>query len=197
MRNTLILSAAAVVLLGGCNMKVKEEGKDGNKNVSISSSLGDLKVRTDEVNPADTGLSVYPGSRLKPNDDKNHDNKADVNINTPWFGVKVVALTYESDADPEKIWGYYRDEMTKKWGNPLQCRPGSPDMDKKKEGKNDLDCREESNNKHGVHIDADTSEMQLKVGSEDKQHVVAVKKEGGKTQYSLVYVTVRGEKDSI
>jgi hypothetical protein len=111
--------------------------------------------------------------------------------------VKVVALTYLSDADPEKVWGYYRDEMTKKWGKPLECRPGSPDMNKKKEGKNDLDCREESNNKHGVHIDADTSEMQLKVGSEDRQHVVAVKKKDGKTQYSLVYVTVRGEKDTI
>jgi hypothetical protein len=195
MRSTFILSAAAVVLLSGCNMKVKEEGKDGNKNVSISSSLGDLKVRTDEVNPSDTGLSVYPGSRLKPNEDKNHDNKANVDINTPWFGVKVVALTYESDADPEKVWGYYRDEMTKKWGKPLECRPGSPDWNKKKEGKDDLVCREGS--KHGVNIDADTSEMQLKIGSEDKQHVVAVKKVGGKTQYSLVYVTVRGEKDSI
>jgi hypothetical protein len=70
-------------------------------------------------------------------------------------------------------------------------------MDKKKEGKDDLICREESNNKHGVHIDADTSEMQLKVGSEDRQHVVAVKKKDGKTQYSLVYVTVRGQKDTI
>ena len=196
MRNTIILTTAALVLLGGCNMKVKEEGKDGNKNVSISSSLGDLKVRTDQVNPADTGLSVYPGSTLKPNEDKNHDSKADVNINTPWFGVKVVALTYESNDDPEKIWGYYRNEMSKKWGKPLECRPGSPDMDKSKSGKDDLTCREGKG--HGVHIDADTSEMQLKVGSEDRQHVVAVKKENGKTQYSLVYVTVRGgEKDSM
>ena len=195
---SVLAATVAVVLLTGCNMKVKEEGKDGNKNVSISSALGNLKVRTDQVNPADTGLSVYPGSTLKPKEDKNHDNKADVNIDTPWFGVKVVALTYESNDDPEKIWGYYRDEMTKKWGKPLECRAGSPDMQKTKREKNELDCREDSNNKHGVHIDADSSEMQLKVGSEDKQHVVAVKKENGKTQYSLVYVTVRGgEKESM
>jgi hypothetical protein len=191
---TFVVAAVATLLLNACNMKVKEEGKEGNKNVSISSSLGDLKVRTDEVNPSDTGLSVYPGSRLKPKEDKNHDNKANVDINTPWFGVKVVALTYESDDDPEKIWGYYRDEMAKKWGKPLECRPGSSDWTKRKEGKDDLVCRD---SKHGVNIDADTHDMQLKVGSEDKQHVVAVKKEGGKTQYSLVYVTVRGEKDSI
>lgn len=195
MRSTWMLAAAAAVLLSACNLKVKEEGKEGNKNVAISSSLGDLKVRTDEVNPSDTGLSVYPGSRLKPKEDKNHDNKANVDINTPWFGVKVVALTYESNDDSEKIWGYYRDEMTKKWGKPLECRPGSSDMDRKKENKDDLSCHDK--NKNSVNIDADTSEMQLKVGSEDKQHVVAVKKENGKTQYSLVYVTVRGERDSI
>ena len=192
---TFVVAAVATLLLNACNMKVKEEGKDGNKNVSISSSLGDLKVRTDEVNPSDTGLSVYPGSQLKPKEDKNHDNKANVDINTPWFGVKVVALTYESNDDPEKIWGYYRDEMTKKWGKPLECRPGSSDWTKQKEGKDDLVCRDSK--KKGVNIDADTNDMQLKVGTEDKQHVVAVKKEGGKTQYSLVYVTVRGEKDSI
>lgn len=194
----VIYAVIGLILIGltGCNLKIKEEGKDGNKNVSISSSLGDLKVRTDEVNPADTGMSVYPGSRLKPKQDRDSENKANVDINTPWFGLKVVALTYETDDTPEKIWGYYRDEMSKKWGKPLECRPGSPDLDRKKEGKDDLTCRD----KHGrskLNIDADTNEMQLKVGSEDRQHIVAIKNSGGKTQYSLVYVTLRGENDSI
>jgi hypothetical protein len=182
------------MLLSACNLKVKDEGTEGNKNVSISSALGNLKVRTDEVNPADTGMTVYPGSKLKPKDDKNSDNKANVDINTPWFGLKVVALTYTTEETPEKVWNYYLNEMTKKWGKPLECKPGSPDLGKKKQNKNDLDCREEE---HGVHIDADSSDMQLKVGTEDRQHVVAVKREGGKTQYSLVYVTVRDEKGSI
>lgn len=194
MRTPFIALAGAAVLLSACNLKVKDEGREGNKNVSISSSLGNLKVRTDEVNPADTGMTVYPGSQIKPKDDKNSDNKANVDINTPWFGLKVVALTYTTEDTPEKVWNYYLSEMTKKWGKPLECKPGSPDLGKKKQNKNDLDCREEE---HGVHIDADSNDMQLKVGTEDRQHVVAVKREGGKTQYSLVYVTVRDEKGSI
>lgn len=186
----------SLLALAACNLKVKEEGKEGSKNVSISSSLGDLKVRTDEVNPADTGMTVYPGSRLKPKEDRNNENKANVDINTPWFGVKVVALTYETDDTIEKVWDYYRGELNKKWGKPLECRPGSPDLGKKKENKDDLTCRDKEG-RSKLNIDADTSSMQLKVGSEDRQHIVAVKKSGGKTQYSLVYVTVRGEKDSI
>jgi hypothetical protein len=194
MRTPFMVLAAAAILLSACNLKIKEnEGKEGNKNVSISSSLGNLKVRTDEVDPADTGLSVYPGSQLKPKDNRNNDNKANVDINTPWFGLKVVALTYTTDDTLEKVWNYYRDEMTKKWGKPLECRPGSPDLEKKKQNKDDLVCH----NSRGVHIDAETSDMQLKVGSEDRQHIVAVKREGGKTQYSLVYVTVRNDKESI
>jgi hypothetical protein len=196
MRAPFIALAGAALLLSACNLNIKEkEGKEGSKNVSINSALGNLKVRTDEVNPADTGMTVYPGSHLKPKDDKNNDNKANVDINTPWFGLKVVALTYTTDESPEKVWSYYRDEMTKKWGKPLECKSGSPDLDKKKQNKDDLVCHD--NDKHGIHIDADTSEMELKVGTEDRQHVVAVKRAGGKTQYSLVYVTVRDDKGSI
>jgi hypothetical protein len=195
MRLAFLFVAGVGLFLSACNLDIKEkEGKEGSKNVSINSSLGNLKVRTDEVNPADTGLTVYPGSQLKPKDDRNNDNKANVDINTPWFGLKVVALTYTTDESPEKVWNYYRDEMTKKWGKPLECKSGSTDLDKKKQNKNDLDCREEQS---GIHIDADNSRMELKVGTEDRQHVVAVKREGGKTQYSLVYVTVRDEKGSI
>lgn len=191
-----VYSLAALLLLAGCDLKIKEkETAEGNKNVEISSSLGQLKVRTDEVDPGDTGLTVYPGSRLKPKDNRDNENKANVDINTPWFGVKVVALTYESDDSPEKVWSYYRDEMAKKWGKPLECRPGSPDLNRKKQGKDDLVCENEGGRK--IHIDADTHDMQLKVGSEDRQHIVAVKQRGGKTQYSLVYVTVRGERETL
>ena len=196
MRSTFAILSIAAVLVTGCNMKVKEsEGKNGDKNVSITSPIGNLKVRTDEVSPADTGLSVLPGSTLKPRENEHSDNKADVNIDTPWFGVKVVAVTYLTDESADKVWNYYRDEMKKKWGTPLECRQGSPDMDRKPASKDELSCRDKDTK--GMQINADNSEMQLKVGTDDRQHVVAVKRDGGKTQYSLVYVTVRGEKDTL
>jgi hypothetical protein len=196
MRSTFAIVSIAALLVTGCNMRVKEsEGKDGKKDVSISSPIGGLKVHTDDVNPADTGLTVFPGSTLKPKENEHSDNKANVAIDTPWFGLKVVAVTYLADDPTDKVWNYYRDEMSKKWGKPLECKPGSPDMDRKKEGKNELTCRDKEGK--GMQIDADNSEMQLKTGTDDRQHIVAIKRDGGKTQYSLVYITVRGEKDTI
>jgi hypothetical protein len=100
--------AATLAMLAGCNVHARKDG--GEKNVSISSPLGALKVRTDDVNPKDTGLPVYPGARLKPDTDDNK-GKANVNINTPWFGLKVVALTYVSDDSQQKVWDYYKNEM--------------------------------------------------------------------------------------
>jgi hypothetical protein len=188
---SIALVTSALVLIGGCSIQSRDK-KNGSEDVSIKSPIGALKVQTDKVEAADTGLTVFPGSTLKPKDEHNGDNKANVDINTPWFGLKVVAVTYTTDAPADKVWNYYRDEMSKNWGKPLECRSGSPDMNKKKENKNDLDCREQE---HGLHVNADNSNMQLKVGTEDRQHIVALKTEGGKTQYSLVYVNVRDEKD--
>ena len=196
MKALAIALTSAALFIAGCNVDVKEHKKGEAEDVSIKSPFGGLKVRTDEVNPADTGMTVFPGSTLKPRSE--HDeNKAHVDIDTPWFGVKVVAITYLTDAPSEKVWSYYRDELSKKWGKPLECRAGSPDMDKKKSGKDDLTCHEKESHNVGLNINSDNSDMQLKVGTEDRQHVVAMKTENGKTQYSLVYVTVRGEKDTI
>src|SRR5436190_22458096 len=103
MRTNIPVKAAGIVLLliAGCSIHVKDSDNasndDGkNKDVAIKSPFGGLNVHTAHVDPKDTGMSVYPGARLKENEN-GHDNKANVNIDTPWFGVKVVALTYETD----------------------------------------------------------------------------------------------------
>ena len=46
-------------------------------------------------------------------------------------------------------------------------------------------------------LPSDTSTVELKTGSNDKQHIVAVKPEGDGSKISLVYVQKHGEKDSI
>src|SRR3954470_16857994 len=94
----------ALLFIAGCSINVHEKDRAGNgdskdKDVTIKSPLGGLHVRTDKVDPKQMGLSVYPGARLKEKEGGN-DSKADVNIDTPWFGLKVVALKYVSD-DPQ------------------------------------------------------------------------------------------------
>ena len=47
-------------------------------------------------------LPVYPGARLKQDDSDGNDKSANVNISSFGFGLKVVALEYQSDDSPDK-----------------------------------------------------------------------------------------------
>lgn len=197
-RTAGMIAAAAVAssLIGGCSAHVSDEG-DNAKRVVVNSPLGALKVRTDEVDPQDTGLVVYPGAVLKPKEkDKDHDNgnEANVNIQTPWFGVKVVALTYTSADPTDKIWDYYKKELGK-YGHVLECKPGSPDMGKKVADDDDktLTCDKAQNK--GMNIQIDSTE--LKAGTRDRQHIVGIKPSANGTEFTLVYVNTRKGKESI
>jgi hypothetical protein len=199
----IITSLAAALVVGGCSIhhdrSKNEEGSDKDKNVEIKTPLGGMKVTTDDVSAKDTGLAVYPGATLRPSDDKDGDKKANVNINTPWFGLKVVALEYETADTQEKVWDFYKKELSK-YGKVLECKPGSPDMNVEKKDKEDLTCK--GSNAHirgdkGDSISFGKEDWQLKVGTENKQRVVGIKTKDGKTTFALVYVNTRGERDTI
>lgn len=200
MKHLVVTGLTAALLLGGCTMHTDrakhEDGKE--KNVEIKTPLGGLKVNTEDVDAKDTGMAVYPGARLRPSDKDGDDKKANVNINTPWFGVKVVALEYETEDSAEKVWDFYKKELSK-YGKVLECKPGSPDLNIEKKEKDDLTCKGSK-----VHIRGDKDKVavspndwQLKVGRESSQRVVGLKQRDGKTEFALVYVNTRGERDSL
>lgn len=193
----LRLASLALLFIAGCSVHVKDgenadNGKNGrSKDVAIKSPFGDLNVHTNQVDPKDTGMSVYPGARLKENVE-GHDNQANVNIQTPFFGLKVVALTYETDDPQEKVWDYYKKELSK-YGRVLECKPGSPDLKLRAAAKNELTCEAGSS---GNHMNVHPNDLQLKVGSEDHQRVVGFKPTAKGTEFSIVYLTTHGdEKD--
>jgi len=198
MKNRYVtIAGLALLLLAGCSIHVKDNDRASNdsdnskdKDVTIKSPFGGLHVRTDNVDPKQVGLTVYPGATLKEKENGN-DSKANVNIDTPWFGLKVVALSYESSDPQEKIWDYYKKELSK-YGKVLECKPGSPDMAIKATEKNQLTCENHGskNNRH-VNIDADSGE--LKVGTDERQRVVGFKHSDKGTGFSLVYVETHGE----
>ena len=213
---TLLYSSAALLalwLVAGCSVDVqkdengkekkvsvespigdikvdKTDGKD--KHVSITSPFGNLKVDTDNVKASDIGLNVYPGSTIVPDDD--HDqSKANVNISSPFFSLRVVALKYRTDDVQEKVWEFYKKDM-KKYGRVLECKPGSPDMDVSKQKGDELTCRDDEDHNHkGVHMDVDTEKMNLRVGAQGHFRVVGFKPDGKGTQFSLVLVSVHGD----
>lgn len=197
-KNSKIWVGAFLILamlgVSACTVKT-EKGKDGEeKKVAISTPAGELKVRNTDVDIRDTGLPLYPGAQEKPKEKRSDDNKANVNIDTPFFGLKVVALTFTTNDSPDKVLAWYRDQM-KSMGSVVECRgphhkgKDNDDLDKPVSCDSDTKVNES---------DRDSNSVELKAGTNGNQHVVSVKPNGSGSEFALVYVRVhKGEKDSI
>jgi hypothetical protein len=198
---TVTAVSAMLITFGACNLKVEKDDKGGEKRVDIQTPMGNLNVRNDNVNVKDTGLAVYPGAQVKVKGDHNEDSKANVNIDTPFFGLKVVALTYTTQDDSAKVLGWYRDQM-KGFGRFVECK-GPSHGDKGSHHKDDLNKPVECDSAVGVNgqgstanvIEADGKSTELKAGTNGNQHIVSVKPVDNGTEFSLVYVKVHGGKE--
>jgi len=177
-------SLAALLLLPACSVNVKKEANGQDKQVDINTLVGGVHV-SKQADVSDIGLAVYPGARLKEKDSDGSNKSANVNISGFGYGIKVVALEYESDDAPAKVLSFYKDQL-KKYGNVLECRTSGLNLDMKMgshgSDSNELTCEGE----HG-------SNVELKVGRKDDQHIVAVKPEGKGSSFSLVYVRTHGK----
>jgi hypothetical protein len=168
-----------------------QDSSNQNKNLDVTSPAGDLHIGSD-ADARKTGLPLYPGARLK-SDDKNK-NQANLSILTEAFGMKLVVANYESDDAPAKILDFYRDKL-KKYGKVLECHS-------QKHGGN-VEVQEDSkdsNDSKELKCDENSGPVtELKVGTEDNQHVVAIEpREAGKgSTFALVYVHTRGKRGDI
>jgi len=194
MKKTMVLLMAAV-FIAGCNV-VEHTDKNGDKKVDIQSAFGGLKVRTGDVDAKDVGLSIYPGATLKPEDKKeDKDHRANVDLDTPWLGLKVVTVTMLSNDPPQKVWDFYKKDLSQ-YGSVLECKKGSPDVQKKRANDEDLICSNDNGDTHqGMNIQVDTDE--LKAGTTDRQHIVAVKPNGTGSEFTLVYFRKSDKKTSM
>lgn len=175
----------AATLWPACSVNVKKDSGDGDdKQVDIRSPFGGIHVSKD-ADVADVGLAVYPGARPKQKDSDEDNKSANVNISGFGYGLKVVALEYESDDSPAKLVDFYKDQL-KKYGNVLVCHTThmdvNADIKNPDEGHHELTCQGSS----GVNVE-------LKVGTKENQHIVAVEPEGKGSTFSLVYVRTHGK----
>ena len=170
---------------------VKAQTSDhDDKPFDVRSSVGDLHVGKD-ADARRAGLPLYPGARLK-GDDENSD-RVNMGVATEAFGMKLVVAKYESDDPPARILDFYRDKL-KKYGKVLECHGHSTKVnaadDKGGEDSKDkiLKCDEN-----------DGPVTELKVGVEDNQHIVAVEpSQAGKgSNFTLVYIHTRGKQGDI
>jgi hypothetical protein len=183
-------SAALALVLAGCGTHITTT-KNGEKpeKVDIESPFGSLHVRS-QVDPKETGLPVYPGSRPKHDQDA---DSANVNISSSMFGVKVVVAAFQSDDPPEKVADFYSKDI-KRFGPVLQCKSSGSQLWHKSDS-DELGCE------HGAVTDVkaaiSSGGLELKSGSKGNQHIVALKPHGSGTEYAIVYVSTHGKGDTI
>jgi hypothetical protein len=172
-----------VIALTGCSVHTSKSGDGSNKDVDIHSPFGSISVHEGGVEAKDLGLPMYPGAR--PRKGSEHDDNANVNISSSMFGVKVVVQRFETDDPPDKVLDFYQKPMSK-FGKVIVCS-GKSTFTHHRHGKDGPVTCDDS---HG-------EEKELKVGTEDNQHVVAVKPLGQGCEFTLVYVRARDNGDTV
>ncbi len=105
---------AASLLLPACSVNVKKEANGRDKQVDINSLLGGVHV-SQQADAADVGLAVYPGAHLKEKDSEGSDKSANVNISGFGYGIKVVALEYETNDAPIKVLSFLSRSVEEIW----------------------------------------------------------------------------------
>ena len=186
----------AVLLLSACGISVNKDAHGDSKKVDIATPFGSLHVNND-IDLKALGIPLYPGARQR--HDERNDHSASVNIDSSLFGLRVVAAEFESD-DPEgKVLDFYRNAL-KSYGNVLECHGSDRGQNAHPGESKQLTCNDDDNERKGrvnISMLKDHDGTELKVGTTDRQHIVAVRTEGGKTRFGLVYLQTRGGHDSI
>jgi hypothetical protein len=185
-----LTTALAVTILSLPALAQQSDTQD--KPFDVQSSIGDMHVGKD-ADAKKAGLPLYPGARPKLEKDNDPVN---FGILTESFGIKLVVAKYDSEDAPAKIVDFYRDKL-KKYGKVLECHSQKhggdvdvhdDDKDNDSKGSKELKCEQTSG-----------PVTELKVGTEDDQHVVAIEpRDSGKgATFALVYVHTHGKRGDI
>jgi len=164
-----------------------------DKSLDVRSSVGDLHVGKD-ADAKSIGLPLYPGARLKIKDDNS--DQANLSLFTEGFGMKLLVANYESSDAPGKVIDFYRSKL-KKYGKVLECHSQKHGGDVQVHDQKDKDANHKELKCDDNENDGPLTE--LKVGTEDDQHIVAVEpgdsSQGSK--FAMVYLHTRGKRGEI
>ncbi len=183
----VVVTALGAVMMTGCRVDSRNNGD--NKNVKIATPFGGMDVKTDDAAVQEgMGLPVYPGAERVAKKDKDS-GSADVNLSFGSFQLRVKAASYRSADGPDKLTAFYRQALAK-YGDVIQCsnnRPVGP-LTRTSEG---LTC--DNNKENHITVNEDLSgKTELKAGSKQHQHIVAIDPEGNGTKFGLVALDLPG-----
>jgi hypothetical protein len=198
---TLTLAPLACLLLSGCHVN---EHKDGDKeNVDISTPFGGMHVKTN--NSSDTaaiGLTAYPGAVPVKEDHDTDTNSANVDMSFGSFHLGVKAAGFQTTDQQDKVLAFYRKDLAR-YGDVIECQNDKP-VGTPTRTSQGLTCDDNGHTKfkahgdlNGIHVDSGSgSELELRAGSSQHQHIVGIESKNGGTKIGLVALDLPGHMDS-
>jgi hypothetical protein len=197
-----VSSLLLATVLTGCRVTSHKNGN--NDNVSIGTPFGSMQVKTnDNVNAMGLGITPYPGAEMvkKHNKDGDNDNgAADVNMSFGSFHLGVKAVSYTTPDSQEKVLAFYKNDL-KKFGDVLECE-GSRTIGQPARTSEGLTCSDGAHVHGHVHWDGDDEKVssdaktELRAGSKQHRHIVAIEKHDGGTKIGLVALDLPTDLDS-
>jgi len=177
---------AATALMSGCRIESDKHGD--NDNVKIATPFGGMTVKTNDAAVVDgLGLPVYPGADLVKKDKNN--GAADVNMSFGSFQLRVKAASYRTTDSPDQVTAFYRKSLGR-YGDVIQCQHDKP-VGTPSRTAEWLTCDNEKGN-HVYVNDDESGKLELKAGSKQHQHIVAIDPEGNGTKFGLVALDLPG-----
>lgn len=172
------IALAMAAVLAGCRIEKNAE----DKGVDIATPFGGMQVKTDDpAVPDEIGLPLYPGATIVKDQD-NH-GSADVNLSFGSLRMRVKAASYKTTDDEAKVESFYRDGL-KRYGDVIACRGDRP-VGLPVQTSDGLACSES-----GKHVQVEDEwrkgTLELKAGSKEHQHIVAIDAANGGTKFGLV-----------
>lgn len=176
---------AATALMSGC--RIESDKRNGNDNVKIATPFGGMTVKTNDDAVEGLGLPVYPGAQLVKKDKNN--GAADVNMSFGSFQLRVKAASYRTQDGPDDVTAFYRKALGR-YGDVIQCQNDKP-VGTPTSTAEGLTCGNDKDNRVYVNDD-ESGKLELKAGSKQHQHIVAIDAEGNGTKFGLVSLDLPG-----
>jgi hypothetical protein len=187
----LLVGGAFCLVLAGCRVAQHKTGN--NDNVEIGTPFGSMHVKTNEsANLAGLGITVYPGA-VPEKDSGDDTGSADINMNFGSFHLGVRAASYKTPDDQDRVLDFYRKDLAR-YGDVIECRGDNP-VGEPSHTSQGLTCSDNGHNGHNVNVHPG-SKLELRAGSPDHQHIVAVDPKDGGTKIGLVALDLPEHHDS-
>jgi hypothetical protein len=178
---------AGTALISGCRIESDKHGD--NDNVKIATPFGGMTVKTNDAAVVEgLGLPVYQGAELVKKKDKDS-GAADVNMSFGSFQLRVKAASYRTPDSPDQVKAFYRKALGR-YGDVIECQNDKPVSSPTRTSEG-LTCDNEKENHLSVNDDM-SGKMELKAGSKQHQHIVAIDPEGNGTKFGMVALDLPG-----